>query len=250
MSLASSSSSSSSSARSSSPLSAPSPASSSARRVEVAGETLWLLPERAVWWPAASMLLVADVHFGKAAAYRALGQPVPAGTTRDNLARLSDLAARYPARELVFLGDFLHARASRTPAVLAALADWRAGLQSAVQPGLRCTLVRGNHDARAGDPPPSLDIAVVSEPWRRGPFALCHLPGAANGGYELAGHLHPAYTLRAGSDSVRLPCFVFDADAGILPAFGAFTGHAPVRRAPQRRVYVIGDGRVWAVPAR
>ncbi|MDF9431481.1 ligase-associated DNA damage response endonuclease PdeM [Cupriavidus gilardii] len=220
--------------------------SSSAWQAEVAGELLWLLPERAVWWPAASMLLVADVHFGKAAAYRALGQPVPAGTTRDNLARLSQLAARYPARELVFLGDFLHARASRTPAVLAALADWRAGLPS----GLRCTLVRGNHDARAGDPPRSLDIAVVSEPWRRGPFALCHLPGAADDGYELAGHLHPAYTLRAGSDAVRLPCFVFDAKAGILPAFGAFTGHARVGRASGRRVYVIGDGRVWAVPRR
>ncbi|ESH86091.1 DEAD/DEAH box helicase [Cupriavidus sp. HPC(L)] len=231
---------------SSAPSFSPSSASSSARQVEVAGETLWLLPERALWWPAAAMLLVADVHFGKAAAYRALGQPVPAGTTRDNLARLADLAARYPARELVFLGDFLHARASRTPAVLAALADWRRGLPST----LRCTLVRGNHDARAGDPPPSLDITVVSEPWRRGPFALCHLPGAANGGYELAGHLHPAYTLRAGSDSVRLPCFVFDAHAGILPAFGAFTGHAPVRRAPDRRLYVIGDDRVWAVPAR
>ena len=45
------------------------------------GERLHLLPERAVWWPAAGLLLVADVHLGKAATFRRLGQPVPAGTT-------------------------------------------------------------------------------------------------------------------------------------------------------------------------
>ncbi|CAG9178876.1 ligase-associated DNA damage response endonuclease PdeM [Cupriavidus respiraculi] len=214
--------------------------------VSAAGETLWLLPERAVWWPAASMLLVADVHFGKAAAFRALGQPVPSGTTTDNLARLASLAARYPASDLVFLGDFLHARASRTPSVLAALGEWRASLPV----GMRCTLVRGNHDARAGDPPPSLGIEVVAEPLRAGPFALRHMPGASPVGYVLAGHLHPAYTLRRGSDSLRLPCFVFGEHGAILPAFGAFTGHAPVASSVGEHVYVIGGGRVWRVPAR
>ena len=43
-----------------------------------AGEPLHLLPERALWWPAARVLFVADLHLGKAATYRALGQPVPA----------------------------------------------------------------------------------------------------------------------------------------------------------------------------
>lgn len=214
--------------------------------IDIAGEPLWLLPERAIWWPAQRMLLVADVHIGKAAAFRALGQPVPSGTTGDNLERLQSLVQRYRADELTILGDFLHARAARTASVLRALERWRDALPGA----LRCTLVRGNHDSHAGDPPPSLGIAVVDEPWRRGPFALCHLPGAASGGYELAGHLHPAYTLRAGADAVRLPCFVMGACGGILPAFGAFTGHAPVRMRGGDRVFVVGDGRVWPVPAR
>ena len=49
--------------------------------VRLAGEELWLLPEKALYWPAQQALLIADVHFGKAAAYRSLGQPVPQGTT-------------------------------------------------------------------------------------------------------------------------------------------------------------------------
>ncbi len=217
-----------------------------AEAADVAGETLWLLPEHAIWWPRAAVLMVADVHLGKAAAFRALGQPVPHGTTADNLARLLDLARRYPARELVFLGDFLHARAARTAAVLVALHDWRRQLPARVH----CTLVRGNHDAHAGDPPAELGIAVVAEPLVMAPFAMCHMPGVRPQGYALAGHLHPACVLRGtGGDALRLPCFVVGPHGAILPAFGAFTGHATVRAmAAGERLYAVGDGRVWLVP--
>src|SRR5687767_4870021 len=90
--------------------------------VTYAGETVWLLPERALWWPAGRVLFVADIHLGKAATYRALGQPVPSGTTHENLARLSGLLHYYRPTQLVFLGDLLHAAQARTPSVLEGLA--------------------------------------------------------------------------------------------------------------------------------
>src|SRR3954468_25099264 len=104
--------------------------------VNYAGETICLLPERAMWWPAGCVLFVADLHLGKAAAYRALGQPVPAGTTRENLGRLSALLHRYAPAELVFLGDFLHAAEARTVSMLSALAQWRESWAN-----VACTLV-------------------------------------------------------------------------------------------------------------
>lgn len=215
-----------------------------AQAVTVAGETLWLLPEHAVWWPRAAMLMAADVHIGKAAAFRALGQPVPHGTTAENLARLLDLARRFPVRDLIFLGDFLHARAARTAAVLLALHDWRRAMPSRVH----CTLVRGNHDTHAGDPPAELGFTVVTEPLVVAPFALCHEPGGRSEGYALAGHLHPACVLRGrGADALRLPCFVVGERGMILPAFGAFTGNATVRAGEGERLYPVGDGRVWAL---
>ena len=140
----------------------------------MAGETLWLLPERALWWPAQRVLWVADLHLGKAATFRALGQPVPSGTTLANLQRLSQLIAHYQPAQLVFLGDFLHAAQARTPTLLAALADWRAA-----HSGLACTLVRGNHDSRAGDPPADLAITVVDEPHAMGPVAAADGAGRA-----------------------------------------------------------------------
>ncbi len=62
--------------------------------IELEQTELWLLAEKAIYWPAQQALLIADIHFGKAAAYRRLGQPVPHGTTQANLQRLDALLAR------------------------------------------------------------------------------------------------------------------------------------------------------------
>ena len=210
----------------------------------MAGETLWLLPERALWWPAQRVLWVADLHLGKAATFRALGQPVPSGTTLANLQRLSQLIAHYQPAQLVFLGDFLHAAQARTPTLLAALADWRAAHSS-----LACTLVRGNHDSRAGDPPADLAITVVDEPHPMGPFAACHHPQQQPGRLVLAGHVHPALNLRgAGRDRLRLPCFCLEEGQLVLPAFGEFTGGWTVVPQPGLQLFAVGGQAVWRLP--
>ena len=213
--------------------------------VNWAGERLLLLPERAIAWPAQSTLFVADLHLGKAATFRALGQPVPGGTTAQNLARLDALIEGHAVRHLVLLGDFLHAAQARTPSLLAALDAWRARHAQ-----LACTLVRGNHDSRAGDPPPGLRIDIVTEPWLAGPFACCHHPQQHPTHFVLAGHLHPVCSLHgSGRESVRLPCFVQEGRQAILPAFGEFTGGWYVERSPGRRFYAVGGDAVWALPA-
>lgn len=191
----------------------------SARDVVVAGETVLLLAEKALYWPARKMLVVADIHFGKAASFRALGVPVPRGTTSQNLAALDALMAAHDIAHILFLGDFLHARAAHATATLAAMLAWRLR-----HPTLTLTLVRGNHDRHAGDPAASLAIALVDEPYAMGPFSFCHHPDIVTEGYALAGHIHPSYLLATRFDALRLPCFVVGPQRMILPSFGAFTG--------------------------
>jgi DNA ligase-associated metallophosphoesterase len=220
------------------------------------GRSLTLLPERAAWLADAGLLLVADAHFGKAASFRRLGVPVPRGTTEANLARLDRLLARLPGvRALVFLGDFLHAASGRAPATLQAMQAWRER-----HAALAMTLVRGNHDDHAGDPPAVLNIQVVDEPWPHAGLALCHDPatprdpGPAAACYALAGHVHPISRLGRGFDSLTLPCFHARVGPGagpgllVLPAFGEFTGGALARAAPGETLYLVAGECVIAQP--
>jgi len=205
---------------------------------------LHLLPQRAAFDPDSSVLLVADLHLGKAVTYRTLGVPVPEATTDETLRRLDEALAATEARQVVFLGDLLHSRRALAPGTLDAFERWRSAHRD-----LSLILVRGNHDDRAGDPPASLGIEVVDGPWRVGGWALVHEPVAVAGAYALGGHLHPGVAVQGRAlQRLRLPAFWFGPSVGVLPAFGEFTGLSTRPTVPVEQVYAIADGRVVQVP--
>jgi uncharacterized protein len=211
----------------------------------VGGQALSLLPEKAAFLPESHTLLVADAHIGKAVSFRRLGVPVPRGTTSETLGVLTTLVARLGVRRIVFLGDFLHSVRSHAASTMGAAARWRSA-----HAALELTLVRGNHDDRAGDPPAHLGFTVVDEPLHLGGLALCHHPDAVvDQGYVLAGHIHPCVTLGGrANDRLRLPCFWFGPQVGVLPAFGSFTGMHAVRPEPGDRVFGVAGDQVVEMP--
>ena len=230
-----------------------------------AASRLLLLPCKAAYAPDPGLLLVADAHIGKAVSFRRLGVPVPAGSTLDALHRLDALIHATGARGIVFLGDFLHSARAHAPGTMAAVADWRAR-----HAGLDLTLVRGNHDQHAGDPPVALGMRCIDGPLRCGPWALAHHPDPVAGAYVLAGHVHPCVVLGGrglggrgvgwrgqggrgqggcvaaaparGFDRLRLPCFHFGAQVGVLPAFGGFTGMHALPRQAGDQVFAVLPG--------
>ncbi|MBC7791583.1 MAG: ligase-associated DNA damage response endonuclease PdeM [Anaerolineae bacterium] len=203
--------------------------------IEIRGETLWLLPERAIFWERDGSLLIADPHFGKAASFRAVGVPVPHGTTLHGIRRLDALITRAQPNRVIFLGDFLHARNGRSRETFQHLAEWRAQ-----HPNVEMLLVRGNHDRNAGDPPPELRLACVDAPLIVPPFVFTHRPGRIPEGYVIAGHLHPGAVLVGRARQYeRLPCFWFREDDAVLPAFGDFTGLAPIAAHATHRVFAV-----------
>lgn len=218
-----------------------SPGGAAAIEVELGGERLLLLAQKAALLVDRQTLLVADVHLGKAHSFRRLGVPVPHGTSAETLGRLSALLQRHAVRRIVFLGDLLHSRHAQAPSTRSALADW-----CAAHGDVQRTLVRGNHDRHAGDPAAAFGFEVVDEPLILGGLALCHHPASHPGRYVLAGHLHPCVGIGgAARDRLRLPCFHLGAGCGVLPAFGAFTGMHPVEPAPSDRLLAIADDHLF-----
>lgn len=210
----------------------------------IAGESLTLLPQRAIWWESASTLLLADLHLGKAAAFRNAGIPVPETTTAHDLATLSDLLDRTLANRLVILGDFFHARSGRSTHIEATLDAWRSRHSN-----LEILLIRGNHDHSSGDPSDHLNINCLAEGASLPPFTLHHHPTTDSNGYVLSGHIHPAIRLEdPGTRSgVRFPCFWFSANCAVLPAFGRFTGMKTVSPGRDDAVFVIAENDVMRI---
>ncbi len=210
-----------------------------------ANETLQLLPQKALYWPREKTLFIADIHFGKVAAFRAAGLPLPPGSTTNALLRLDDCMAKTNATRIVFLGDFLHSRDARAMETFARFAAWRK-----LNADLELVLVRGNHDAHAGDPPDEWMIRCINEGETIGPFCLAHHPDPDLRGYVLAGHVHPAVRLQGrANDSLRLPCFWFGAYVCVLPAFGEFTGTYTVQPKSGDRVFVVAENQVIEMKA-
>lgn len=206
--------------------------------VEVAGCRLELLPERALFWPEAQTLFIADLHVGKVETFQRHGIALPSEAGVADLARLDHLLARLTPRRLWVLGDLIHDRAALAVPGVAALAQRH--------PAVSLHLIRGNHDRHLPALPAAWRFECHGEGFRLGPFVLQHQPNPAAEAYQLAGHLHPVVRVSSRADALRLPCFQFGPRAGLLPAFTAFSGGVAVDRGAGA-TYAIADGDIIAV---
>ena len=210
------------------------------RALRVGDEALALYGGRALHWPAADALLIADLHLGKGEVFRRAGVPVPRGGTRGDLARLSALVTATRAGRLLILGDVLHG-------ALHVDAGWRedwAAFREA-HAALAIEAIVGNHDralagrAFAGETRPdaaagsagarALGLELLPDGRVERGLALCHEPERAPGGVpSLCGHRHPAAKVPGLG---RLPAFWWRAGARqlVLPAFSGFTGRIAPR---------------------
>ena len=188
------------------------------------------------------------MHVGKAATFRAAGLPAPAGTTRENLARLDALIDAFRPRRLVVLGDLFHARQAYREAD--ARAKSRPG--AAAAPRSRSSWSPAITTCAPARRRAALGLEVVGEPYRLDGLECRHRPlaeAASDGPPALAGHIHPATGLHGpGHDRLRLPCFVLRGRQLVLPAFGEFTGGALVRADDETALCVVAGERLVHVP--
>lgn len=211
--------------------------------IEVDGERVELLPERAAWWPGARTLLVADLHLGKEHAFAAVGIGLPGTVLDETLARLGRCIAETGAVRVVIVGDLLHARLGTTPEVIDRVAAWRRSVPAEL------LLIPGNHDRAVAEVAGAWSIELAEAEHRDGPFRFVHEPDAGvPEAYTWAGHLHPAVRLSAGRDAVRLPCFALGERTGVLPAFSMFTGRMTSAIGPGDQAWAIAGERVFLAP--
>ena len=213
--------------------------------VRLAGEKVVLLSERALFWPRTDTLVAADFHWGKGAAFRAAGIPVPVGATSDDLARLDAALLRTCARRLVVLGDLFHAgRAVSRPR------PW----PSCVAGGAWPSRARDHAGTRQPRPPcrrsarrPADQLRERARPSFRRSCSATSRPTQPTG-YSLAGHLHPGIVLAgAGLQRERLPCSGSQPHRGPARVRWLHRARAGSPRQPDDRIFVIAENDVIPV---
>ena len=211
---------------------------------------LWLWPGFAVTRPAYSQLIVADVHLGKAASFRAQGVPVPNQVTEESLERLSVLIRVSRSSSLIVLGDLIHDR----KALSGLLPIWERWREQ--HPRLELKLIVGNHDRKAGRSAiekqlPGLQVhekKLLDQGLVMAHEAddLINMQAPVDAPVDapvrgLCGHEHPVVLIPDAlkAKHIRRPCFYLDHRQILhLPAFGSFTGGHPVSLAQCKRLFI------------
>lgn len=211
--------------------------------LEVGGLGVVLLPDRALFLPASRTLVMADLHFGKVNHFRRAGLPVPPAANTKNAERLIDLIREQEPLRTVFLGDLFHSTYND---------DWEVVGQIVRHfPGCAFDLVRGNHDILSDQQYLRQGIRLF-EKEMEGQLLLTHEPLPRNeipvGVVNVAGHIHPgARLVGRGRQSLVIPCFWKSESQLILPAFGSFTGLAPIYPKEKDSVFVIVENQIMQV---
>ncbi|MBC6366136.1 ligase-associated DNA damage response endonuclease PdeM [Algoriphagus sp. AK58] len=207
--------------------------------VDFNGFSLMLLPEKALWIKELNILLIADLHFGKAAHFRKSGIPIPEPVHETDFKRLEKLHQTIRPLHTYFLGDLFHSVWNEQWEVLNSfLLEFSE---------TEFHLVMGNHDIL----PPSIYhqsvLKIHKEPLLIESFALSHEPlqPKTEGVLNICGHLHPGILLRGKArQSVRIPCFFWSGSTLILPSFGNFTGLALIEPKEDDLIWGISGEKV------
>ncbi len=200
-----------------------------------------LLPQKAIWEADKKCLIIADLHLGKIEHFRASGIGLPQKAVNATLEKLKCLLNTFEPQHVIFLGDLFHSRKNDSFKKLSSiLKEFENTL---------FTLITGNHDILTNDDYTDLGLSVYPE-LVLGNLWLTHEPQKELKGhnYNLAGHIHPGVRLNGkGKQSISLPCFYFGDTAGILPAFGYFTGKAILKPDRNSKVFVIAEDLIYNV---
>jgi DNA ligase-associated metallophosphoesterase len=172
-------------------------------QIELAGTEIILLPQKAMLLPEHSILIIADLHLGKAQHFRKSGIFMPAGSAAKDYLTLNALIEQYRPQQVWFLGDLFHSiHNSEWLQFEAFIHQW---------PDINFTLIKGNHDIIKEEYYDELGIAVVSHVLPLDQLLFSHEPmhDVEDGKINIAGHIHPGCVIHGkGRQSYRLPCFI------------------------------------------
>lgn len=201
------------------------------------GESLFLLPEKAIYWKEKKILVISDMHLGKASHFRKSGIQIPESVHISDYFRIKSLISKFRPDRVLILGDLFH---SDLNLEWNHFNEWIREIKE-----LKFILVKGNHDILPEELYSLANLEVYESHLLMPPFTFSHQAVQPEKTYTLSGHIHPAVRIHGpAKQSLTLPCYYFTDSHGILPAFGNFTGLARIKPKENDDIFVILEDSV------
>ncbi len=205
--------------------------------LELLGQHLILDPMKVIFWEEASMLILSDLHLGKAGHFRKHGIAVPGHIHSQDLSRLDFLIKKYQPEKIAFIGDLFHSDIN---------SEWHSFIQWMDSKPVKMLLVKGNHDVLTEEIYHSSNMELYDE-LIMDPFHFSHKKRESSH-FNISGHVHPAVRLRGrAKQGLTVPCFYFSKGFGLLPAYGVFTGTYKIRPTAGDMVFATTGEEVIAL---
>lgn len=203
----------------------------------LAGERFLLLPQKALFRPGRSQLIVSDIHLGKTTHFRKMGIAMPQQSYLKDIDTLHYLLRKFQPETFIILGDLFHSTYNR---------EWLWFRSLLIEfRSVRFILVEGNHDilpAVIYDDIPNLKRTnhIVENN-----FIFSHHPLTTSSQMNICGHVHPGIELKGNARQyIKLPCFYLSKSHFILPAFGNLTGMFLLEQEMDSTYYIVANGKV------
>lgn len=206
-------------------------------------QTLWLSPERCIYWEEEKALILSDLHLGKSGHFRKSGIAVPQNVFKEDLQRLFSLIQFFKTSQLLIVGDLFHSHANKE---MEMFLKWRSDL-----PHLQFRLIRGNHDILTKKYYAEAGIEVTKQKLSIKNFCFTHdinetcEEESNNTNFTFSGHVHPGIRMSGiAKQQLYFPCFYFTKNYAILPAFGRFTGLYNITPKKNDKVFALVENSV------
>lgn len=206
------------------------------KSISIGSQNLVINTFKSIYWPDQKMLILADLHVGKAAHFRKNGIPIPNTISQVDLQRLTYLFHFYEVEKVLIVGDIIH---SKTNSEVEKFQLWKQQW-----PHIQWILVKGNHDRLAQRDWEQLGLTNILDELNIQDLLFIHEPPKIlkENTFYISGHIHPGVLLWSLSRSkIRLPAFVLQEQQLILPAFSQFTGLDTESIVGAEKYYVITD---------
>jgi len=211
-------------------------------QISLLHQVLELLKEKALWIEKHKILLIADIHLGKAAHFRKAGLPIPEEVHAQDFLHLKQLLGTLNPEKIYFLGDLFHSSWNQQWEVFESFLS--------KNPSISFHLIRGNHDIMREKIYLSSLLKIHDSPLKIDNLLLSHEPldDIPEGYLNICGHIHPGIALRTTTkQKIRIPVFYFSENTLILPSFGNFTGKFMIQPKAEDLVWGVSENLVFPI---